>query len=146
MIRNFLYRARDYIKQNRRRLIKAAVIIIALLITFLIVRALVERVQKARYEKRVEALEAQIGEANDRAREAERQAETLKAAIDDKYAQIRDLESRAKAAERNLRQTREIVAPLKETYEETRTNPDVPVDTTCADACKALAGLGHPCR
>jgi chromosome segregation ATPase len=113
---------------------------------FLLIRAGVEKWQRSRYEKRIQTLESQFREADAKAKEAEALAAAFASAIEAKQAELRELEIRAQAAETALRTTRTIVVPLKETYEKARNTPVVNTSVSCADVCKELAGLGHPCQ
>lgn len=135
-----------YLNANRDRLIKALVVAAGILLLVLLIYYGVDYVQTARYEKRVAAADKAIAEADARAKGIEREAEILKDALEGKYAQLNALRTRAEIAEGALKNARRIVTPLKEEYEEARTNPVVPADTTCAAACAELAGLGHACK
>jgi hypothetical protein len=146
MLSDFLFRVRQYAHENRGQIVRAFLIAAGAIFILLLVYFGIEELRRARYEKRVDALEALFRDADASAKDAERQADALKAAIDAKYDQIRDLEARAANAEAALRTSRQRVEPLKETYEKARDNPDIPADTTCADACTELARLGHPCK
>src|SRR5262249_29934929 len=145
MLRNFLYRVSEYFHANRRLIVKSLLIAAAILIAFLLIRASVERWQRSRYEKHVQALETQIREAEGKAKEAEARAAAAALAIKAKQAELRDLQARAEAAEIALRTTRTIVVPLKEKYEQARNTPVVTADVSCAAVCAELAVLGHPC-
>lgn len=145
-ISNFLRNLARYFRESRAKWIKFLLIVAAAIIAFLLIRAGVERWQKARYEKRVQALEGQIREADARAKDAEERAATIQTAIEAKYVELRDLKGRAEIAEANLRNARRSVAPLKEAYEQTRLTPMPADDAPCADACAELSRLGYPCK
>src|SRR5262249_33683593 len=136
----------EYFHANRRLIVKSLLIAAAILIAFLLIRAGVERWQRSRYEKHVQALETQIRQADAKAKKAEAQAAAIALALETKQAELIDLQPRAAAAESALRKTRTVVIPLKEAYEQARDTPLSTTDVSCADVCKELAGLGHPCR
>ena len=145
-VSNFARRAGDWLQANHNRLIKWLVIAAAAILAFLLIRYAVEEWQRSRYEKRIEMLERQIFDADAKAQAAEARAGAIQAALELKYAELRDLGARAANAEKNMRQTRTVYLPLKEKYEQARDNPMPIADLSCADLCAELAGLGHPCR
>jgi len=146
MIANFLYRVADYFHQNRAKVVKVLLLAVAALLAFLLIRAGVEKWQKARYEKHIQSLEIEVQAKEAKALEKEREADALKLAAKAKEAEVKELEARAEIAETNLRNTRRIVAPLKEAYEQTRNIPLPDSPVSCADVCRQLAGLGYPCQ
>lgn len=106
----------------------------------------VEEWQRGKYNSKITALESLVHANEAKAAEVEREAETLKNALEGKYAELNKLRSRAEIAEDALRNTRRNVKPLKEAYETIRLVP-VPTDpVSCADACKQLAAIGYPCK
>lgn len=128
------------------RYIKIGILIIAALLVFLLVRRVVEWAQGRQYEKRVQALEWQLKDAEQRARDAEGRAAVLQSAIETKNAEIDELEMKAAFADKKLQQTRTVYLPLKEAYEQTRIVP-LPADpVSCSDICLELSRLGYPCR
>jgi outer membrane murein-binding lipoprotein Lpp len=146
IIRNFLFRAGQYLRDNQARLLRILFYaLIALAAVFLIAGG-VSRWQKWRYEKRVNALEDKFHEASGHAKELQREADELKHKLDAKQSEVQFWEARSEAAEQRMGETRVVYRTLKDTYEETRLNPDVPADTTCADACAELSRLGHACK
>lgn len=146
MLSDFLYRVADYFHRNRARLIKWLLIAAAALLAVSLIHYGVEKWQRAKYEKRVNALERQFQKADAEAKAAEAKAHALADEIAVKETELRDLEARAASAEKAVRKTRTVYIPLKETYEKARNNPVVAADTTCADACAELARLGYECK
>lgn len=146
ILSNFLFRARQYASDNCARLIRAFVIAAGALIVAALIYYGVESWQRSRFERKVNALEALYRDADARAKEAEAQAELLKRAIDDKYAELRELETRAASAETALRTARGKVVTLKEEYETIRYRdvPDTPVSVEAA--CAKLAAIGYRCE
>jgi hypothetical protein len=147
MINDFLFRVRQYAYDNRAKLIRALLIAIGAIIFAALIWYGAEYVASGRLARKIAALEALERDASARAKEAEAEAETLKNAIEAKYAQIRAIQEQAARAETALMLARRNVEPLRKTYEQARSNiADIPADTTCADACKALAAVGFPCQ
>lgn len=144
---NFVHKVARYLRESRPLILKAVLLVVLALFILLAIRGIVEYVQKAKYEKRIDALEREYGTADARAKEMEQQAELLKRALELKYEQLEAIQRRAETAETNLRNARRSVTPLKEAYEETRNNINaVPADTTCADACRELSAAGYACK
>lgn len=146
ILNNLLIHLGEYLSRNRQRIFKAFGIAIAALALFLLIVAGVEKWKRAKYEKQVNALEQQFKDADAKAKEAERQAEILKNAIDAKYDELRAIRDRAEASENRLRQTRTVYVPLKEDYEKVRNTPMPTGPVSCADICAELERLGFPCR
>jgi len=134
------------LRENKRIVWRAVLILLAALLVFLTIRGVVEWAQGRNYEKRVHALEAVIKDAEQRARDAEGRAAVIQEAIETKNAEINELEKQVAIADRKIQQTRTVYLPLKETYENTRIAPLPAAPVSCADICAELARLGYPCR
>lgn len=147
MLRNFLYRAGEYLHRNRARLIKWLLIAAAATLIIALIYYGVERWQRGKHEKRIDILEQQFRDAETKAQAAETRAAAAALAIEAKYAELRNLETRANAAEAALWKTRRAVAPLKENYDQARTAPMPTAPVSCADACAELERLtGYRCQ
>jgi hypothetical protein len=138
MLNDFLFRVRQYARDNRAKLIRAFIIAAGALLFAILIWYGAEYVASGKLLRKIEALEALERDASARAIEAEREAELLKAAILVKYDQVRELETRAANAETALRAARGKVITLKEEYETIRYR-DVPVDpVSVVDICSKL--------
>lgn len=146
IIRNFLYRIEQWERDNRAKIIKVLAVASAALFVAYLIFAGVERLQRARYERRVNALEQQFRDADAKAKDAEARADAKAKEIDAKQAELQFLEARADAAEKRVSQTRARVVTLKETYENIRYVPMPAGPVSCADACAELAAVGYACR
>lgn len=146
MLRNFLFRIRQYASDNRAKVIKWLLIAAAAFVLLWTVFYIVENVQRWKYEKQVQALDRQMKDLDQQAKDAEARAEVLKRAIDQKYAEIQFLEARANTAEAKLRDTKQKTITLKEAYETIRYVPMPVGPVSCLDACASLAAVGYPCR
>src|SRR4029434_2496921 len=105
------------LRENKRIVWRAVLILLAALLVFLTIRGVVEWAQGRNYEKRVHALEGVIKDAEQRARDAEGRAAVIQEAIETKNAEINELEKQVAIADRKIQQTRTVYLPLKETYE-----------------------------
>src|SRR5262245_34034617 len=112
MLSNFLFRIAQYVRENRQRLIKALFIAAAALIIALLIYYGVERIQRAKYGKRVQALEKQFQDADAKAKAAQARADAKEEEIHAKEAELQDLEVRAMAAENALRSIRNVNVTL----------------------------------
>ena len=146
IMNNFLYRVRDWIGQNRVRLIKYLLIIAAVIASALLIYYAFERYNAWRYEKNVQALDRRFRDAEDKAKAAEALINALKVEIGAKDALIAELDKQAAASQRVVERTRTEYVFLKGVYEKTRDNPDVPVDISDCNACAELARAGHACK
>src|SRR5262245_43393029 len=111
ILNNFFYHVGQYLRENRRLIIKTLFITLAVFVIGAFLVAGVAEWQHRRHLKRVEVLEREIRTADEKAKAIEVQAQALKTAIDAKYAQIRAIEERASTAERNLQNARRAVVP-----------------------------------
>jgi len=146
MLNNFIFRVGQWARDNRARLIKIALVVIASLFLAWLILYASERIQQAGYERGAHALEIKAQEASERAREAERQADILKMALSGKYGELVAIRERAETAERNLENARRATAPLKVIYEQAHNASDIPVDISDCGACAELARAGHACK
>jgi Tfp pilus assembly protein PilN len=146
MFNNFLYRVAQYLHDNRARLIRVALILAAILLAVFLIFAGVERWKERQYQKRLQSLDQQFQQSDADAKAAQARADAKQEEIDILKAEHKQLEARAAAAENAVQQTRTVVVPLKEKYEEARNTPVDTTDPACADVCRELADLGHPCR
>lgn len=146
MLNDFLYRIGQWGRENRARLIGAVLIAGGAIVLALLIRYGVERIQQWSYERGAAAKDQEFREADTKAKLHQARANALEAQIAAKDARIIELEKESVAAKVVYEKTRTVYLPLKETYEEARDNPDVPVDISCADACRELAAVEHPCR
>lgn len=146
IISNFLYRLGQWARENRAGLIRAIVIAAAAFALFFVGWYGVEEIQRRSYERGVAAKDKQFREADARARKHQANADALKVEIEAKDAKIAKLEKDSTAAKVVYERTKTVYVSLKDEYEKARDNPDVPADTTVADACTELAAIGHPCR
>ena len=143
---NFGRRVADYVRDNRVRLIKLALVVAAAVIVALLLQYAVEKFYAWRYEKAVNALDRKFSEAESKAKAAEAREKALKVQIETLKAKQQFLEAQAKAADKRLSETTIVYRTVKEAYEVVRDNPDVPACVSYADACKELAGLGFQCK
>lgn len=146
MLRDFLFRVKDYGYRKRGELIKWGIIILLAAVALWAIWMGVEFIQSARYSKRVETLENEIKAAESRAKDAESRAEVIRQAIDQKYEELKQISARADAAEGKLRNTRSSVVTLKEEYETVRYVDRIIGPVSCLDTCEELARLGYPCK
>jgi hypothetical protein len=143
---NFVLRVADYARNHRRQVIKLVTAVVASLVIAWLVIYAIERFQQWGYEKGVKALELKFNEAEAKAKAAEARAAGLEVLIKANEAEYADLKLKADAADSRLGQTTIVYRTLKEKYEETRDNPDIPACVSYADACAELAGVNHPCK
>jgi hypothetical protein len=146
MLSNFLFRVAQYARENRARIVKALVIAAAVIVAVLLIVAGVERWKQWRYEKRVQALEQQFRDADAKAKDAQQRADAKQREIDAKQSELQFWEARAQAADNALRNAKQKVVTLKETYETIRYTPMPGDPVSCADACSKLAAIGYPCK
>lgn len=133
-------------KLQRRTVLTFLLVAAAAVLALWLMRLGVERWQHARYEKRIEALETQIREADAKAKDAEARAKAAAEAAEAKEVELRDLRLRADAAESNLQTTRQKVVPLKEAYDRARNTPVPTTPVSVSEACRELAAAGYPCQ
>ena len=145
-IKNFGRRVADWLSQNRARLTKWLIIAGALVLVYGLICLGVERLARARYEKRVQALDRQFRDADQKAKDAEARADIINRTIEAKQTELQFVQARADAAEKTLRETRTVIIPLKKHYEDIRNTPMPVTPVSCADACAELAAIGFPCR
>jgi hypothetical protein len=105
-----------------------------------------DRWTRAKYEQRMQALEAQVEAATSKAKQAEAAAAVLQREIDIKAVELEAVQARANAAETNLRQTRQLVVPLKEAYDRARLVPFPNTPVSIDDACAEARRLGYSCN
>lgn len=146
IISNFLYRVGQYAKENRARLINWLLILAAVIVGALLIYYGVERFHAWRFEKRVEALDKRYEKAEAEAKAAEALINALKTELRAKDALLEELDKQAAAAQKVVERTRTVYVSLKDEYEKTRDNPDVPVDISNCGACAELARAGHACK
>lgn len=145
-LNNFLFRLRQYARDNRDKLIRALVIAAAALFLVLLIYYGVEKIQQWSYERGIRSVDAVVHAKEAEAKAHEARADEIAREIVIKEAIADEWEIRARAAEWKLAETGRAIAPLRKTYEETRDNPDIPADISCADVCARLAALGHACQ
>lgn len=142
ILNNFLYRVRDWVTQNRSRLIKYLLILAAVIVAAWLMSYAFERYHAWRYEKSVEALDKRFQDADAEAKSHKALADALKIELELKDAKIVELGKQASAAKVIHERTKTVYLTQKEEYEQIRNNP-LPVATvTCADLRAELAGLG----
>lgn len=146
ILSNFARRVADYAKQNRARLIKALLILVAALFLGYLLYYGIEKWYAWRFEKRVEAIDKRIGEKDAEIKAAEAFINALKTEIAAKDALLEELEKQAVDANNALRDARGRVVTLKENYETIRYLPLPSTPVSCADACRDLAAVGYACR
>ena len=146
MLSDFLTHLKDYIHNNRRRLAKILFYLALIVGAALLLYGIVDEYQKAKYEKRVNALEEQFQTAEAKAHAHEQAADALKTALDLKQSELQFLEARAAAAEKRVQQTRTVYVQAKENYDEIRNAPLPSTPVSCADLCKQLSELGYKCQ
>jgi hypothetical protein len=146
MFSNFLFRIRQYLYDNRRSLIRIALTLAAILMAVFLIFAAVEKIQSARYEKRVQALEKQFQDKSAESAAAQARADALKVERDAKAAQVKELQKRAEVAEQALQSIRNVNVTLKGNYETARDTPMPFTPISVIDACIQLAELGRPCQ
>jgi uncharacterized protein HemX len=146
ILNNFLFRVGQAIRENRARLIKLLAIVAAAFVLAGLIYYGVELLHKARYEKRVQSLEKQFRDAEEQAKAADARADAKQKEIDAKQAELQFLAARANAADDALRNVRQRVVTLKETYENIRYVPMPAGPVSCADACRDLASVGYACK
>lgn len=147
IVKNFLLHVGEWARNNRRSLIRIALIVTAILVAVFLVFAGVERWQNAKYEKRVQALTQQFKDADARAKEHEARAEQLEYEIEARKAELADLQARADAADAALKNAQGKTKILKEAYETIRYVPiDSATPVSVESACAELAGVQHYCK
>lgn len=146
LLSNFLRRLGDFLHQNRARVIKWLLILAAVLIGAWLIYYGVERFHAWRYEKAVEAKDREFRAAEAKINAAEAVINALKVEIAAKDALIEELDKQANAAQKVVEKTRTVYVSLKDEYEKTRDNPNVPADISNCGACAELARAGHPCK
>ena len=144
MLSDFLTHLKDYIHNNRARLAKIIFIIALIIGAALLIYGIVDNIQRARYEKKINELDQQFKDVEAKAQAHEQVANALKTAIAVRDVEIEHLTAQGKAADRVLVKTRTEYVTLKENYDETRNVPVVPM--SCTDLCAELAALGYPCK
>lgn len=147
IVNNFLFRVRQWARDNRRSLIRIGAILLMALIVAALLFVAVARWKDRQYQKRVQTLEKQFADAEGRAKEHEARANLLGYEIDARKAELADLQAKADNAEALLKSARAKTITLKEAYETIR-YVDVPADApvSVADACRELAAVEHPCK
>lgn len=146
ILNNFLFRVGQWARQNRTRLVRLILIVAAALILAGLIYYSVERFHAWRYEKAVEAKDKEFRAAETKINAAEAVITALKVEIAAKDALIEELDKQANAAQRVVEKTRTVYVSLKDEYEKTRDNPNVPADISNCGACAELARAGHPCK
>ena len=145
MLSDFLTHLKDWITQNKVRLVKWLFYIALAIGAALLIYGIVDEAQKAKYEKKISELDQQFKNVEAKAQAHEQAAEALKTAIAVRDVEIEHLTAQGKAADRVLVKTRTEYVTLKENYDETRNAPILdPV--SCSDVCASLAALGYPCK
>ena len=146
MLNDFLTHLKDWVGQNKLRLSKIIFYVALVIGVALLIYGIVDSVQKARYEKRVNQLDQQFKEADAKAKDAEARAAEIGHQLDAKKSEVQFWQAQGQAADKKVAQTRTIYLPLKETYENTRTAPIPSTPVSCADLCRQLSELGYKCE
>ena len=146
MLSDFLTHLKDYIHNNRARLAKILFYLALIVAAALLIYAVVDEIQRAKYERRVNQLDQQFKEAEAKAQAHEQAAEALKNALQIKEVEYARLEAEGHAADKRMVQTRTVYVQAKENYEQVRATPIPSGPVSCADVCAELERLGYPCR
>lgn len=146
MLNNFLFRVKQFAYENRTRLIKWALILVAITLGAWLIYRGVEAIHNARYERKIRAFDAEFKAAETKAKDAEARADVIQRALEIKYAQQHELELRAQIAETKLKNTRASVVIEKENYETIRYLPLPATPVSCASACAELAAVNYKCQ
>lgn len=141
ILNNLLFRASQYRRDNREKLIKWGMISLGLIILFLLIFGGIESWNARQFEKKVSAIEAKERAASAKASRLESEADALKSELSEKRSELQFITARANAAEIALRNAKAKTITLKEEYETIRYLP-VPADVSCAELRAELAGLG----
>lgn len=142
ILNNFLFRVRQWARENRASLIKWLLILLAVIVGALLIYYGVERFHAWRFEKKVEALDKRYQQKDAEIKAAEAVINALKTEIAAKDALLEELDRQAGAAQKVVERTRTEYVYLKGEYEKTRDNPLPAAPVSCADLRAELAALG----
>jgi uncharacterized protein HemX len=147
MLSDFLFRVRQWVWENRARLVRVLLILAAILVAVFLIFSGIGWVKDRQYQNRIQTLEQDRQAADARSKQSQAAADEFQRLYEEEKARGREIEKRAELADAALQAAQGKTKILKEAYETIRyvdVSPDTPVSV--ADACRDLAAVQYSCK